>query len=83
MESGLVSPFFGDGVAFRPRSSPLMPRSRSRSPVLMADSVSFSETSGSLTPVRQQSEKEVSVKPVYKPTPSDRNLRTPHSGYGK
>lgn len=81
MESAVVSPFFGDGVAFRPRSSPLMPRSRS--PVLMADSVSFSETSGSLTPVSQQSEKEVSVKPVYKPTPSDRNLRTPHSGYGK
>ncbi|XXG45804.1 hypothetical protein AAC387_Pa02g0789 [Persea americana] len=81
MDAARISPFFGDGVAFRPRSPPFMLRYRSLSPVLMADSISVGETFESLTPVKQQPEKEISVSPVYKPTPSNRNLRTPHSGY--
>ncbi|XP_068648466.1 tocopherol cyclase, chloroplastic-like isoform X2 [Aristolochia californica] len=58
----------------RSRSLTLGERNRCR--VMMADSMNLGESYSSLTVDRK-----VSAVPVYEPTPPDRELRTPHSGY--
>lgn len=71
---------------FSGRSHQLKLRFRTVSAALASDSSSRSESSGSYTVDRQKpetvgSEAVSSVKPVYVPTPPNRDLRTPHSGY--
>ncbi|XP_058074300.1 probable tocopherol cyclase, chloroplastic isoform X1 [Magnolia sinica] len=74
-----------DGLSFGSRFAPLKLGFRSRHRVSMADSMSSGESYGPSSLVKERrflsTESEVSVRPVYNPTPPDRNLRTPHSGY--
>lgn len=84
MENVGVTP----ALKFKPfsgRRRHLKLRFRTISAVLASDSSSRSESSGSFTVDRQRpetvgSEAVSSVKPVYVPTPPNRDLRTPHSG---
>ncbi|KAF8393395.1 hypothetical protein HHK36_021638 [Tetracentron sinense] len=66
---------------YGPRLSPLRLGFRSRFRVFAADSMLNGESYGSSTIERREPETAVSVNPVYTPTPPDRDLRTPHSGY--
>ncbi|KAG9456117.1 hypothetical protein H6P81_000625 [Aristolochia fimbriata] len=59
-----------------PRSRSLNVGGRNKSRFIMAESMNLVENYSSLT-----ADKQASVVPVYKPTPPDRDLRTPHSGY--
>ncbi|XP_042498327.1 tocopherol cyclase, chloroplastic [Macadamia integrifolia] len=61
--------------------STLKLRNRSGYCVSAVVPLSDGESYGSSTAGRQQSETGFSVTPVYQPTPPNRDLRTPHSGY--
>ncbi|KAJ7958570.1 Tocopherol cyclase [Quillaja saponaria] len=55
---------------------------RSSSQIFVSKSISDGESSASSTIEREKEEDSVgSVKPIYVPTPPNRELRTPHSGY--
>ncbi|KAL6006180.1 tocopherol cyclase [Asimina triloba] len=78
--SSLDSPRF----CFGSRLAPVQLGFPSRRHFLTACSTSVGGRHGSVSTKKDRrvstAEREVSVKPFYKPTPPNRNLRTPHSG---
>ncbi|XP_077210909.1 tocopherol cyclase, chloroplast / vitamin E deficient 1 (VTE1) / sucrose export defective 1 (SXD1) [Tasmannia lanceolata] len=67
------------GIRFPPSKLGFQNRSR----IFMADSITVREDFSSSTVERKlrSDDGDISVKPIYKPTPRNRDLRTPHSGY--